>query len=150
MAKPVLPHKLGNCIEPLLPVPKTRRFRFPGRKPISNRKSMTSILFVLRSGIRWEDLPREPGFGRCTPDELRPLSQTVVVCVAPTFVPTVRGTPNGSGWGRYRWIVEPMISWFHRPWNLRLRKDWREDIHEALSSLCCSLMRWNIFTSSFC
>ena len=64
MAKPLLPDDLWNRIEPLLPPPKPRRFRFPGRKPIENRKALTGILFVLKTGIPWEDLPRELGCGR--------------------------------------------------------------------------------------
>jgi transposase len=40
-----------------------RRFRFPGRKPLDNRKVLPGILFVHRTGIRWEDLPQELGRG---------------------------------------------------------------------------------------
>src|SRR5579883_2114245 len=36
MARPLLPAELWERIEPLLPPPKPRRFRFPGRKPIDN------------------------------------------------------------------------------------------------------------------
>ena len=63
MAKPLLPDGLWNRIEPLLPAPKPRRFRFPGRKPVDDRKVLTGILFVLKTGIRWEDLPQEMGCG---------------------------------------------------------------------------------------
>jgi transposase len=63
MAKPLLDDKLWNVIEPLLPVPKPRRFRHPGRKPISQRQAFTGILFVLKTGIPWEDLPQETGCG---------------------------------------------------------------------------------------
>jgi transposase len=63
MARPLLPDSLWNHIEPLLPPPKPRRFRFPGRKPIDNRKALTGILFVLKTGINWEDLPWELGCG---------------------------------------------------------------------------------------
>jgi len=63
MAKPLLPDELWQRIEPLLPPPKRRRFRFPGRKPIDNRKALTGILFVLKTGIPWEDLPLEMGCG---------------------------------------------------------------------------------------
>src|SRR3954447_18904077 len=63
MARPLLPDELWKRIEPLLPPPKPRRFRFPGRKPIDNRKALTGILFVLKTGIPWEDLPREMGCG---------------------------------------------------------------------------------------
>src|SRR3954451_22013728 len=63
MARPLLPDELWKRIEPLLPPPKPRRFRFPGRKPIDNRKALTGILFVLKAGIPREDLPREMGCG---------------------------------------------------------------------------------------
>ena len=62
MAKPILDDELWQIVEPLLP-PKPRRFRFPGRKPISNRQALTGILFVLRTGIAWNMLPQELGCG---------------------------------------------------------------------------------------
>lgn len=62
MAKAILPDELWEIIEPLLPK-RTRRFRFPGRKPVDHRKTLTGILFVLRTGIPWEYLPKEMGCG---------------------------------------------------------------------------------------
>jgi transposase len=61
--KPLLPDELWAKIEPLLPSPKRRRFRHPGRKPLDRRKVLTGILFVLRTGLRWNDLPSELGWG---------------------------------------------------------------------------------------
>ena len=49
-------------LEPLLP-PRQRRFRFPGRKPLDDRLVLQGILFVLHTGIGWEHLPQELGFG---------------------------------------------------------------------------------------
>ena len=63
MAEPLLSDALWQRIEPLLPPPKPRRFRFPGRKPLTNRQALTGILFVLRTGLRWNDLPCEMGCG---------------------------------------------------------------------------------------
>src|SRR3954466_10401015 len=63
MAKPLLPDDLWAKVEPLLPAPKPRRFRFPGRKPLDNRKALTGILFVLKTGLPWEDLPAEMNCG---------------------------------------------------------------------------------------
>ena len=63
MAKPLLPDDLWDLIRPLLPPPKSRRFRFPGRKPVGDRPALTGILFVLKTGIPWEDLPVEMGCG---------------------------------------------------------------------------------------
>jgi hypothetical protein len=37
MAAPLLPDALWERVEPLLPPPKPRRFRYPGRKPLTNR-----------------------------------------------------------------------------------------------------------------
>lgn len=62
MAKPILGNELWGCIEPLLPS-KPRRARFPGRKPLDDRKALTGILFVLKTGIAWENLPQELGCG---------------------------------------------------------------------------------------
>ena len=63
MAKPLVDDELWAIIEPLLPEPKPRRFRFPGRKRIENRHALTGIIFVLKTGIGWEDLPQELGCG---------------------------------------------------------------------------------------
>jgi len=63
MAKPILDEDLWTLIEPMLPPPKPRRFRYPGRKPITNRQALTGIIFVLRTGIPWELLPQEMGCG---------------------------------------------------------------------------------------
>src|SRR5262249_50402719 len=63
MAKPLLPDELWDTIKPVLPPPKPRRFRYPGRKPVHDRKALTGILFVLKTGIPWEDLPVEMGCG---------------------------------------------------------------------------------------
>jgi transposase len=61
--KPLVTDALGQRIAPLLPPPRPRRFRFPGRKPIDYRKILTGILFVLQTGIAWDDLPAELGCG---------------------------------------------------------------------------------------
>jgi transposase len=270
MSGRILAEELWNRIEPLLPPPKPRRFRFPGRKPLDNRKVLTGILFVLRTGIRWEDLPQELGCGSgmtCwrrlrdwqatgvwqrlhelllselqaadridwsraivdsssvralgggektgpnptdrakpgskhhliidgggiplaailtganTPDvnELEPLVDAIPMIRGkrghPRHRPAAvyadraydsephrrrlrwrricpyiarRRTSHGSGLGRFRWVVERTISWFHRPRKLRLRTERRADMHEALMSLCCTLICWNVLSASFC
>ena len=63
MAKPLVNDALWQRIEPLLPPPKPRRFRYPGRKPLDRRKVLTGIIFVLKTGIAWEDLPQVMGCG---------------------------------------------------------------------------------------
>src|SRR5438105_3677690 len=61
--KPLVTDALWARLEPVLPPPPQRRFRFPGRKPLDYRKILTGILFVLKTGIAWEDLPAELGCG---------------------------------------------------------------------------------------
>ena len=62
MPKPLIDDQLWEIIEPLIPV-KPRRKKNPGRKPLDNRKALAGILFVLKTGIPWEDLPQEMGCG---------------------------------------------------------------------------------------
>ena len=61
MAKPLLPDELWAIVAPLLPPepPKPKG----GRPRVPDRACLTGILFVLRSGIPWEYLPRELGCG---------------------------------------------------------------------------------------
>jgi transposase len=47
---------------PLLPQVK-RNPRYPGRPRLDDRKVLNGILFVLYTGIRWECLPQELGYG---------------------------------------------------------------------------------------
>jgi transposase len=61
--RPLVTDALWERLEPLLPPPRPRRFRFPGRKPLDFRKILTGILFVLKTGIAWDDLPAELGCG---------------------------------------------------------------------------------------
>ena len=61
MAKPLVSGELWEVIEPLLPParPKPKG----GRPPVPDRRALTGILFVLKTGIQWEDLPQEMGCG---------------------------------------------------------------------------------------
>ncbi len=61
MAKPLVPDELWETIEPLLPVepPKPKG----GRPRVPDRACLTGIVFVLKTGIPWEHLPREMGCG---------------------------------------------------------------------------------------
>src|SRR6516165_5195028 len=52
--------RLWERIEPLLPRMQ-RRFRYPGRKRLSDRQALQGILFVLHTGIAWRHLPLELG-----------------------------------------------------------------------------------------
>ena len=61
MAKPLLTDELWERVESCLPPPKPRPKG--GRPPVPNRNALTGILFVLRTGIPWEYLPKELGAG---------------------------------------------------------------------------------------
>ena len=61
MAKPLLPDELWAIIEPILP--KWTPSPKGGQPRHDDRKALTGILFVLKTGIPWEDLPREMGCG---------------------------------------------------------------------------------------
>ena len=58
----VVSDELWGLVEPLLPT-RERRFRYPGRKRLPDRECLSGILFVLHTGIPWQDLPPELGFG---------------------------------------------------------------------------------------
>jgi transposase len=62
MSKALVSDELWEIVEPLIPQVK-RRKRYPGRKRIPDRQVLTGILFVLKTGIPWEDLPQEMGCG---------------------------------------------------------------------------------------
>jgi transposase len=51
--------------KPVLPVVE-RRFRYPGRKRIDDRRCLEGILFVLYSGLPWDAVPRELGVSGVT------------------------------------------------------------------------------------
>jgi len=61
MAEPLLTDELWSVIEPLLPgwAPSPRG----GHPRLDDRKALTGTLFVLKTGIPWEDLPCEMGCG---------------------------------------------------------------------------------------
>jgi len=61
MAKPLLTDGLWDHIAPLLPPLRSRPKG--GRPPVPHRAALTGILFVLKTGLPWEDLPAEMGCG---------------------------------------------------------------------------------------
>ena len=65
MAMLLVSDELWELVEPLVPKVE-RRYRFPGRRRIDDRKVLTGILFVLQTGIPWEYLPQEMGCGSGT------------------------------------------------------------------------------------
>ncbi|WP_435382758.1 IS5 family transposase [Crenobacter oryzisoli] len=60
MKRSVVSQKLWKSLQPLLSSP--ARSRRGGRPRLDDRAAMNGILFVLTTGISWEDLPQELGF----------------------------------------------------------------------------------------
>ncbi len=58
----IVDDELWALVAPLLPA-RPRRFRYPGRRPLDDRLVLQGILFVLHTGIGWEHLPQELGYG---------------------------------------------------------------------------------------
>jgi transposase len=59
MAKLLVPDELWELVEPLLP--KRKPSPKGGHPPVDDRVCLTGILFVLKTGIPWEDFPQEMG-----------------------------------------------------------------------------------------
>ncbi len=63
MEAPMIDDELCKLIEPLLPVVKPRAKSDPGRARMPDRVALNGILFVLKTGIRWNHLPTRLDFG---------------------------------------------------------------------------------------
>jgi transposase len=61
MATPLVSDDLWSLVEPLLPLHPPRPTG--GRPPLPDRACFTGIVFVLKTGIQWEELPQEMGCG---------------------------------------------------------------------------------------
>jgi len=59
MSQRLIDDALWRRIEPLLPKPPRRRWKAMGRPRVPDRAALTGILFVLRSGLLWQMLPKE-------------------------------------------------------------------------------------------
>lgn len=57
----IVSDELWSMIEPLLPEPGPKKVE--GRPRVPDRQALCGILFVLHTGIQWEYLPQELGFG---------------------------------------------------------------------------------------
>ncbi|MFE5797383.1 IS5 family transposase [Streptomyces sp. NPDC056503] len=57
----IVSDELWSLVEPLLPLPAPKLVS--GRPRVPDRQALCGILFVLHTGIQWEYLPQELGFG---------------------------------------------------------------------------------------
>lgn len=62
MAKPLVSDELWALVEPLIPK-RPPPGEQGGRPPVDDRAALTGIIFVLKTGLPWEDLPQEMGCG---------------------------------------------------------------------------------------
>src|SRR4029453_15492579 len=65
MAKPLVSDELWALVAPLLP-PEPSKPK-GGRPRVPDRAALTGIIFVLKTGLPWEMLPPEMGFGSGIP-----------------------------------------------------------------------------------
>lgn len=68
-AKYCLSEAVWTRVQPLLPPHKKRRKG--GRPPMDDRKAMSAILYVLRTGCQWRALPRSLGAGTTVHDRFQ-------------------------------------------------------------------------------
>ena len=59
MSRPLVPDDLWELVEPLLP--KHPYIPGVGKPRVPDRICLTGIIFVLKTGLPWEDFPREMG-----------------------------------------------------------------------------------------
>jgi transposase len=144
-----VPDELWPRIKPLLPVV-PRRADHPGRKRLDDRKVLCGILFVLYTGIPWEFLPQELGFGSgmtCW-RRLRDWHRAGVWQRLHESLPAELHSAGALDWSRAvidsshvqgRGASIALLHWFRR---LRVRWEIRDDIHEAFLSLACGIICW--------
>lgn len=60
----------------------------------------------------------------------------------------MRNTENGSGLGRWRWVVERTFAWLNQFRRLRVRYEKRADMHVAFLTLGCILICWKFLQAA--
>ena len=55
--------ELWELVKPLIPQPGRVKGGRPGRPRVPDRAALAGIVFVLKTGISWNDLPQEIGCG---------------------------------------------------------------------------------------
>ncbi|WP_437035261.1 transposase [Streptomyces sp. enrichment culture] len=59
MRADLVPDDLWERVAPLLPPAPERRRRHPGRLRIPDRIALAGVMYVLRTGVAWRDVPAE-------------------------------------------------------------------------------------------
>ena len=113
-----------------------------------NRNDVTQLIPLI------EDLHRRPVTGkvgrpRQKPDRLladrgydHDKHRRLLRALGITPVIAKRGTANGSGLGRQRWVVERGFAHLHNFRRLRIRYERDPDMHTAFLTLACSILCW--------
>lgn len=113
-----------------------------------NRNDVTQLIPLV------EDLARRPVAGkigrpRQKPDRLladrgydHDKHRRLLRALGITPVIARRGTANGSGLGRQRWVVERGFAHLHNFRRLRTRYERDPEIHLAFLTLACSILCW--------
>jgi transposase len=57
----LVPDLLWEQVAPLLPAPRPRPYRHPGRRRADDRAALAGIAFVLRHGVGWRQVPQVLG-----------------------------------------------------------------------------------------
>lgn len=63
LSRKLMPEEVWVKVKPLIPNLRTNKKTTTGRKPVPHRQVLSGILYVLRRGVSWEDLPVELGWG---------------------------------------------------------------------------------------
>ena len=113
-----------------------------------NRNDVTQLL-PLVEGLYRRPVAGKVGRPRQKPDRLladrgydHDKHRRLLRALGITPVIARRGTPNGSGLGRERWVVERGFAHLHNFHRLRTRYERDPDIHPAFLTLACSILRW--------
>nr|AHE38693.1 Transposase [Streptomyces sp. FR1] len=59
MRADLVPDDLWERVAPLLPLAPERRRRYPGRLRVPDRAALAGVMYVLRTGVAWRDVPAE-------------------------------------------------------------------------------------------
>ena len=68
-----LPDELWQQAEPLIPPPLSQKK--PGRPRMDDRRALTAIFYVMRTGCQWKALPRSLGAGSTVHDRFQEWQQ---------------------------------------------------------------------------